>query len=312
LIQPFEQALNKGRVFLLAGAGGGYDVLGCLPLYHRLTSLGHEVHLASLTFTPTESLRAAECSGTNRHLVRLSAESASERVYCPEAWLAAWLRSECDDSSGIWCFEKTGVRPLSRSYNELVERLGIDTVVLVDGGVDSLLRGDESSLGTPAEDLVSLAAVASLRLENPPLLACIGFGSEIRDGVCHAQALEAIAGLNRGGHFLGVSALLQQTEAGSFYQRGLEFVLSRQAAVRGSHVHYVVNSSVQGNFGPTRPETWVSPLASIYWFFDLLGVTQAHLFLDKLADTKGIWEVAAIIEGIRKFRPVRPATAIPL
>lgn len=48
-----------------------------------------------------------------------------------------------------------------------MDRLEIDAVVLVDGGTDIMLRGDESALGTPVEDVTSMAAVAGLdRIEN--------------------------------------------------------------------------------------------------------------------------------------------------
>ncbi|MFG2682134.1 FAD-dependent monooxygenase [Streptomyces sp. NPDC048392] len=38
----------------------------------------------------------------------------------------------------------------------------IDAVVLVDGGTDTMLRGDEAGLGPPEEDLTSVAALAAL------------------------------------------------------------------------------------------------------------------------------------------------------
>ena len=41
----------------------------------------------------------------------------------------------------------------------LIEQLQLDTIILVDGGTDSLMRGDEAKLGTPEEDMASIAAV---------------------------------------------------------------------------------------------------------------------------------------------------------
>jgi len=72
----------------------------------------------------------------------------------------------------------------------------------VDGGIDALLRGDESALGTPAEDMTSLCAVS--RLEVPTkVLTCFAMGGEMRDGICHAQAFDRIGELTRLGGFLG-------------------------------------------------------------------------------------------------------------
>lgn len=40
----------------------------------------------------------------------------------------------------------------------------IDCVILVDGGTDSLMRGDEVELGTPTEDMSSIAAIHQLKV----------------------------------------------------------------------------------------------------------------------------------------------------
>ena len=53
----------------------------------------------------------------------------------------------------VYAFEKIGIRPLKQAYDHLIEILSIDTVVLVDGGTDSLMLGDEEELGTPREDM---------------------------------------------------------------------------------------------------------------------------------------------------------------
>jgi hypothetical protein len=68
-----------------------------------------------------------------------------------------------------------GVQPLRAAYRYLIERLSIDVVVLVDGGTDILLSGDESALGTPVEDITSLAAAAGL-VVAVKLVTCLGFG----------------------------------------------------------------------------------------------------------------------------------------
>jgi hypothetical protein len=46
-----------------------------------------------------------------------------------------------------------GVRPLRAALAHLIQTVAADAVVQVDGGVDVILKGDETSVGTPAEDL---------------------------------------------------------------------------------------------------------------------------------------------------------------
>ena len=75
--------------------------------------------------------------------------------YCPEAWLAHWLERTQGYREPIWLLKKCGVRGALQAYEWLTRSLGVDAVVLVDGGVDVLLKGNETSIGTPVEDLCS-------------------------------------------------------------------------------------------------------------------------------------------------------------
>ncbi|NJL28845.1 MAG: DUF1152 domain-containing protein [Thermoanaerobaculia bacterium] len=309
--QPFNQALANAKSILLAGAGGGYDVLGAIPLYCELRAAGKQAHLASLSFTALRELAGARPVAELPHLYEITGAAASASVYCPEAWLARWLSERFEAPTPVWCFEKTGVVPLASCYAALVEQLGIDTIVLVDGGVDLILRGDESSLGTPAEDLCSLAAV-SLLPRITSLVACVGFGAEMRDDIPHAQVLERIADLSSKQHFLGTAALIRGMVSAEAYENALAYVFSNQQQVKRSHVHTVVSKAVCGVFGYQGPDTWISPLSAIYWFFSLPGVARAHLFLDHLLETRSMFEVTSMIEGIRKTMRVREATVVPL
>lgn len=72
-------------------------------------------------------------------------------------------------------FARVGMQPLRAAYRALIERYDIDAVVLVDGGTDILMRGDETGLGTPEEDLTSVAALAGIDVPER-LVASVGFG----------------------------------------------------------------------------------------------------------------------------------------
>ncbi|HEX6352236.1 hypothetical protein [Actinophytocola sp.] len=70
-----------------------------------------------------------------------------------------------------------------------------------------LMRGDEAGLGTPEEDMSSLAAVAGLPDRLVRLVACLGFGIDSYHGVCHAHVLENLAALQRAGAYLGAFSI---------------------------------------------------------------------------------------------------------
>ncbi len=309
LDQPVLANLGHPRRVLLAGCGGGYDILGAVPLRHVLRAAGVEVELASLSFAYLNGLDAAQ-DAAHPNLYAVGAAAATQRSYCPEAWLATWLDTQEPGAHVVWSFDKTGVRPLAAAYRALVERLAIDAIVLVDGGIDAVLRGDETSLGTPSEDLASLAAATELGI--PTALACVGMTAELRDGIQHAQVFERFAELGREGAYWGASALVPGTPACDAYLAALDAVYAGQAEMKQSHVHRVIAKAVRGEFGATAPHVWLSALANMYWYFDARVVARTHRFLDELRATDSIWEVAARIEAVRKTLAIKNHETIPI
>jgi hypothetical protein len=309
--QPAFSRLRQCRSVLLLGAGGGYDVLGAVPLFVSLRRLGITVHLGGISFAPLKALPGCQCDPGHSCLYPVHGDLANEDLYCPETWLARWLRSVHDYHDPVWAISKVGVVPLRQALQSLTERLGIDAVVLVDGGIDLILRGDETSIGTPSEDLTSLCAVEGLTgLQR--LIMCVGFGTELHDGIVHAQALERMAELQRAGAYLGAASLHPATEEGAAYLAALAYVQEGQRRQRGSHVQQTVRAAMEGVFGSTGPDTWVSPLTALCWFFSLPEVAASHLFLPELRETTLIWEVAAVVRGCRQNLTVREPSPIPL
>jgi hypothetical protein len=311
LQQPISDRLKSANTVLLSGAGGGYDLVGAVPLLVELRALGKTVHLASLTFTDYLSLPHTSVSATLPNLASVTGLAADAHRYCPEAWLSRWLEEHLGYREPIWLLDKTGVGPLRSAYEHLASSLTLDALVLVDGGIDVVLRGDETSIGTPGEDLTSLAAIRSLPLPAK-LIACLGMGSELRDGICHEQFLGRVAQLTTAGGYLGAAALCPSVPSGSAYVKATDYIVQNQVGLRQSHVQHVVRSAAQGAFGPSGPDTWLNPLLALYWFFDAAIVADTHLFLSALANTGTALEVSAIIEGFRKTIPLKPKSHIPL
>jgi hypothetical protein len=297
-----DAVVGDAKRILVAGAGGGYDVLGAVPLLVDLEHAGRDVHLGSLSFCYLDGLPdARQVDGA---LYEVTAAAATPSQYCPEAWLAGFL------DRPIWCFEKVGVRPLLAAYAHLVRELAIDLIVLVDGGIDAILRGDETSLGTPSEDLTSLAAVH--RLGVPARIACIGMSAELRDGIPHEQVFARIAELARAGGYLGASAVVRGTPRGDRYRDAVAHVFANQGAQKQSHIHRCITAAMDGEYGTIAPHVWLSALMPMHWWFDLDAVARTHLFLRELAETETIWDVVARIEGIRKDIAIQARTAIPI
>jgi hypothetical protein len=123
-----------------------------------LRLLGKQVFLANLSFV---SLPITGARRLTTALYAVDPTASGHDIYFPERVLAEFL-SRRGESITIYAFEKLGVAPVREGYLHLLELLRLDAIVLVDGGTDILLRGDEAGLGTPAEDMSSLASVAAL------------------------------------------------------------------------------------------------------------------------------------------------------
>jgi len=308
---PFFEQVERTNTILLAGAGGGFDVFAGLPLYFWLRSVGKRVHLANLSFT-----EIGFCEGERPvpSLLRVVPGTPGPANYFPEVHLAQWLENR-GDAVPIYAIERTGARPVMAAYRWLVQALKPDAIILVDGGMDSLMRGDEAGLGTPQEDMVSLLAAHSVPGVPRKFLACIGFGVDFFHGICHANFLENVATLIQEGGYLGAWALTREMKEFELYREAAEFVSSRMAS-RPSIVNSSIISATEGRFGDyqrTEGSTlFINPLMPIYWGFDLEKVARRNLYLAQIAETETYPQLSMAIERYRALLPkTRPWVGIP-
>src|SRR3954468_22670647 len=209
----FFNELDEANNILIAGAGGGYDVFCGLPLYFVLKSAGKTVHLANLS---SGALGFCDAENPAPALWRITPRTAANK-YFPEMHLSAWLTERYGETP-VFAIEPSGARRVRAAYEWLVQTLKPDAIVLVDGGTDSLMRGDEAGLATPEGDAVSLLAVQSLSGVSKKLLACLGFGVDTHHGVCHAHFLENVAALARDDAYLGAWSLANNSDEFGFYR----------------------------------------------------------------------------------------------
>jgi hypothetical protein len=313
LQSPFFAELEKSHMILLAGAGGGFDVFSGLPLYFGLRAAGKQVHLANLSFS---YLGGATGRQLTPAVLEVTADSEVTEDYFPEHHLCRWFRGQGEEVP-VYCFDRTGYRPLLQAYRAVVAHLGADTVILVDGGTDSLMRGDEAGLGTPEEDITSIAAVDGLDVAGK-YLVFLGFGVDAFHGVCHVHALEAVAELTAQGGFLGALALLRDMPEVRRYESAVRAVCEAVPA-SPSIVCASILSALEGHYGDhhrmerTRGSTlWINPLMAFYWCFRLEAVARRLLYLDDVLLTDNNWEVIEAIDAFRRrLGTTRRRTAIP-
>lgn len=308
--------LRGAQRVLVAGAGGGFDIYAGLPLALALRSAGKEVHLANLSFADLYGL--ATDVWLDRDVAAVRPDTVARGDYFPELALSRWLERQGLPST-VYAFPRSGVQPLRDAYRTLLDHLGpVDAIVLVDGGTDILLRGDEHGLGTPEEDMASLAAVAGLDAIPERLVACLGFGVDAYHGVNHALVLENLAALDREGGYLGAFSLPRESREGALY---LDAVAHAQESTPGhpSIVNGSVAAAVRGDFGDVRftertrnSELFVNPLMALYFCVDAPTLARHNLYLDRLENTALMRQISSVIAEFRDELPrQRPPRAYP-
>lgn len=294
--------LEKSKCVLIAGCGGGYDVLSGLPLYFALKSQGKKVYLANLSFTDLSRLanEAGCCDMCYKVGAETNVPASSPKVYFPELFLSRWFKKKFGEDVPIYAFIRSiGVHQLSKAYKRIVADHSVDAVVLCDGGTDSLMFGRELQMGTPIEDQTSIAAVSTLNEVPIKLLACLGFGVDSFHGVSHGLFLENVAALEKRGGYLGSFSVSQSSSEGSLY---IEAYRAVAECMQPSIVCASITDAMQGHFGnyhSTRrtgnSELFINPLMCLYWCFQLSAVMESIPYAEQLLSTRSAFEVDSVI-----------------
>ena len=302
---PFFAELEKATTILIVGAGGGFDVFSALPIYFWLKRAGKSVHLANLSFS-----NLGFCDGQRPvpSLVRVLPNTGGSANYFPEVYLSQFLSAR-DVETPVYAIERGGVKPVLAAYEWLIQTLQPDTLILVDGGTDSLMRGDETGLGTPQEDMASLFAANAVNGVARKFLVSIGFGIDTFHGVCHAHFLENVAALIADNAFLGTWSLMREMDEFELYCEAYDYVVSRMPR-SPSIVNTSVISAVRGAFGNHHAskrtegsELFINPLMAIYWAFQIEAVARRNLYLNQIANTTTYQELSLAIETFQATLP---------
>jgi len=157
----FPSCLTIGsKKTLVIGIGGGYDVYTCLPWFLQL-SLEEQEHCVIGNYTFTDDIHKYT-KDEDSYVAEIKPDTVrtmNNSQYFPELHLAQKL------NRSIYAFRLMPCPMLINILLEFVLEHQIEQMFLFDGGIDSIIFGDEGLVyGSPLEDsqmIIACAAVAS-------------------------------------------------------------------------------------------------------------------------------------------------------
>lgn len=306
MIIPFS--LKKGSTVLISGCGGGFDIVAGIPLALELEKMGHKIIFSSYSFTRLNEVENAltfpngiKLVDANSTLQRLKFENnvyftEDESIpvdeYFPEKYMCEWYKNQGKPKK-IFCYNDISIHKLTRFFNALNKKYKIDCHIVMDGGADGILRGDEFELGSPLLDTVSIMASDLCTIENK-IYALSAFGSEgVNNDVSHAEVLKRMSEITATGHMLGISSILNNSEIADSFKSAVDHIMNRTHSFYNSVIISSIVESLKGKYGyqsfntkTNNSPVWISPLQSLLWYMDLHSVAQNKVLYSEFCDIK--------------------------
>lgn len=213
-VVSLESLIRGSSRALVIGVGGGGDVVGALATARFLEFCGLRFFLGGL---PWERFVYDPVPGPRRLV-----EIEHARIIHPHAWMVNnkththhGIRFTETEMAALYGWEvlhidiTSGVSGAVAGLEAAIAALGIDLLVGIDVGGDSLAQGGEKGLRSPLADAVMLAAFAELaRRGHATIWGVFGYGS---DGELTVDEIErALAHIAAAGGLLGAWALTPQ------------------------------------------------------------------------------------------------------
>ncbi len=318
---PILDLIKDSKNILIMGIGGGFDIFCGLPICFELANKNIILANYSTNVLDPEKFNQLKTDQVNSlhgvpYVKAVTGTVTSKSTNFPEGYLTEWFEKYYKKSRPVWMFFKTGVRPLKKALSELIDVSKIDAVILVDGGVDSLMQGNEKESGTCLEDSVVLAAFSEINVPVK-ILACLGFGTEIEDKIDHFSVLQNMAQVIRDDGFYGTCSLVKTMNSFRLYEKACRYVWGQEGHKK-SHISTKIIPAVYGEFDQyamyaelDMGKPFINPLMGLYWFFNADVVIKNNLLVNKLK-LSSTWTDAQVI--LRQFsldHSLRPKRSLP-
>jgi hypothetical protein len=297
--------INPESNILLAGCGGGYDCFTALPLYFSLKQKYMNVSIANLSFTDQKYLDNFPQISEGCFNISYT-QNVDSQIYFPEYELAREL------NTNVYAFIDNGMKKYEKSYIELIKKLGVDIIILCDGGCDSIMTGKEEKLATPVEDVMSMLIVNKLldmKLISNAYLLLLGSTVDTFGEINRKDFIENIELLTKSNMLL--EQVLLTTDKSD---KNAEYVIKyKRVFERSQPYNSIVNASIcarldklNGNILPPllikdgipRCDTQyfeIDDYLTTYYLFNLSDIINRICYTDMIKDCDDSDEIDNII-----------------
>ena len=291
--------LMTSNTIMMVGVGGGFDIFTGLPFVKHY---------------PNKKFILVNSSSDSSFLYQESDNTRKEHY--PQNKI-----SPANNIIANYTVGKLGAGLLKVIYNEIFQKHQADIILGIDGGVDSLMVGDEQESGTILEDFNVLGALDQIDCEHK-ILCCAGFGAETEENINHYRALENISNIIVNNGFIGSFSICDWHQEFHHYKNQCENAWDKD---RKSHIQTKIISAAKGAFVNNSYKDvdakvfqstgieFVSPLTSIYWMFDMDVVISLNKLIPSLKKANTFIDSKAILrQYLSDNKMTRTKEVIPL
>lgn len=254
----------KVKTILITGCGGGFDFTHSLLLIPTIIEFGKHFVIISNSFTQIDlmtdypevyrSKKHKKCVGR-----LITPKDTDFHGYFPEIHFSNFLRQKYGDNHDNFVYGMNANEGDHSTniefYSDIIKKHSIDMIITIDGGSDSLMRGDEFGIATIYEDWLSLVTISDLtdqfrsQILHTDLLT-VGIGVDRFHGASDASSLRAIAEITRMGGFLGNCSIMPESDGLQIYS---DFIMYHNSKSNTSSIiQSMVLASAVGQFGPSQ------------------------------------------------------------
>ena len=304
---------------LLCGCGGGCDIYTGLPLYKSLVESKKNVFCANITFSDVDKLskiatQVQELVFQVQYNDKVKIGEKYPDNYLPEWWLSKYFTTHKYANSFVYAIFSEGVIPLTKAFEHILTTHDIDTIIVVDGGIDSMMQGDEEGIGSFLQDIATLLTVSQLEIPTK-LLITNAWGME--GHISHNQFFENVSNLTKTQDFYGCFFFTATSPEGKFYLEVLKDCFPENSTINIGIIDAMLGCSWQErskwlekrlesekveyeNMEKLTLQNWFGcPLSGIYWFFNLEGVAKRLVYRDKIINSSELYD---IVQGVHHYR----------